>query len=197
MDKETLKFAEWVYAENPQIGFGNPEMEREMIEKGLVAAIENTQADGSVIRQLALTPKGREVLNDDPRTLHLDIRDAILSAARDEDQRSNWLSYLSSIHSLSSPLELHYALREELEFCEGRADNEPYEIALKGNGRSSSGALIQGQNIMLLCPQWFEAEDVEDAQAFIKTIVDKRDDLIHLVKDLDARNTPATPGAVL
>jgi hypothetical protein len=149
-------------------------------------AVSFSIVDEDYLPVAILEDKGKDLLNSDPRTLHTDLRDVILREAKDRDERVEWNGYMSVSGLFSSNGRgLYEALLEGLDFESGYAANDPYEIALKGNGEAKNGALVRDQNVMLLCPFWESVEIRESAERMISTIIRKRDDLIEVARRLE------------
>lgn len=151
-------------------------------------AVSFTIVDENYLPVAVLEEKGKDLLNADPRTLHTDLRDVILREAKDKDERVELNGYMS-VSGLglfsNNGRALYAALLEGLEFEGGYAANEPFEIALKGNGETKDGALVRDQNIMLMCPAWDKSENTQCANRMVSTIIRKRDDLIEVARRLE------------
>jgi hypothetical protein len=183
IQKADLDVLEGVYDGSLARSTYSPSEGRDLMAEGLIEKVDG---------RLMLTTSGRELLDSDPRTLPLAIRDAIVEAgvkalkARGPDHglgqwvhletvlRRQWSHYLSAGGPYADNAKgLMSVLENDLDVWRGQASSEPQEIVLvaKGPGHSEGSA-------MMFAPWWDDNKGL--ATLLADTIVDIKEDLVEI-----------------
>ncbi len=186
-----LDALEWAYAAGEQGVSGfllDPDYHSTLVEKGTLASRETDNGTLFVI-----TEQGREALDHDPRSLPLALREIIFEGAEKVgfkgDARRAWNMYVGT-QNASNAKALVEALNDGLELSVGRADNEPYEVSLKGRGITASGAYVRDANICLFSPEW--ATEGESSIKLAEAIIEQADELAKVVQALLSKKPEPT-----
>lgn len=145
--------------------------------------IEEVQNDAGTM--WAITPKGVEALDADPRSVPTRVREVVYAqgAAISQDRtpadlRAEWNSWFGTdVHSGENSAGLLMALENEFELYEGQVQDDPCEIAVFAEGEFPNGTRLgRDFSIMLLSPWW--SEDANSSSLFAKAVVESRQEMI-------------------
>jgi hypothetical protein len=142
----------------------------QLVELGFAAT-----GDGGVKGLFFATEAGLIKLDADPRCLPLRLREIVFEGAEkvgfDGDARRAWNRFMGDRHH-DNGTSLAHALRNGVELYVGMADNEPFEIAIRGEGRLVDGTYLSDQPIALLDPSW--SADCAVSEKFAAAVVEQQ-----------------------
>lgn len=138
------------------------------------------------------TSEGLAKLDADPRGLPLNLRNIVFEGAEEigfeGDARREWNRFMSDRHN---GVELLRALENGIELYVGTAGNEPFEVALRGEGRCKDGRYMSDQPIQLLDPSW--AGDVMVSEKYAGAVVARQELLRDALRPAVDTASPASP----